>query len=187
MGILSLIILAIGLTFDTFAVSVSIGLIVNHIQFKAATRIALCMAFFQALMPFIGWAIGYSIRNLIASYDHWIALILLSALGIKMIVEGLKQEDDRKPIDPFKLTVLITISLATSIDALVVGIPLGFSDVNIGLAVAIIGFFTYLVAMLGILFGKKAGSLLGHRMEIFGGLMLIGIGVKIVLEHLQLL
>lgn len=187
MGILSLIILAIGLTFDTFAAAISIGLMVNYIQFKQATKIAICMAFFQALLPLLGWWIGSSIRHLIADFDHWIALLLLSALGMKMIIEGLKHADDRKPFNPFQFSVLITISLATSIDALIAGIPLGFSDVNIWLAIAIIGFFTYLMAMLGMLFGKKAGALFGQRMEIFGGCMLIAVGVKILLEHLALI
>jgi len=187
MGILSLIVLAIGLTFDTFAAAISIGLMVNHIQFRQATKIAICMAFFQAFLPLIGWWIGTSIHHLISDFDHWIALLLLSALGIKMIIEGLKHEDDRQPFNPFQFSVLVTISLATSIDALIVGIPLGFSDVNISLAIAIIGFCTYLMAMLGMLFGKKAGPILGQRMEIFGGIMLICVGVKILLEHLQIL
>lgn len=187
MGILSLVILAIGLTFDTFAAAITIGLMVNYIRFRQASKIALVMAFFQASLPLIGWWIGSSIRHLIADFDHWIALILLSALGIKMILEGLKHEDDRKPFNPFQLSVLVTISLATSIDALIAGIPLGFSDVNILIAIAIIGFFTYLMAMLGMLFGKKAGPLLGQRMEIFGGFMLIGVGCKILFEHLQIL
>lgn len=183
MDLVSQTLLAFSLTADTFAVAISVGLMVSHIRFWQASKIGGTMAAVQALLPFTGWLIGYNIRFLIADFDHWVALVLLSALGLHMIREGLKHEDDRQPFDPFKLTVLLSMALATSIDAFVVGISLGLTDINIYLMVAIIGFLTYLVAMLGMLFGKVVGNMVSHRIEILGGLVLIGLGIKIVIEH----
>jgi putative Mn2+ efflux pump MntP len=195
MDLISLLVIAIGLTFDTFAVSVTIGLMVSHIRFWQATRLALVMAFFQALMPLIGWVLGLQVKGLIEAYDHWIALILLSGIGLKMIYESFKTDDEKGEFNPFLPMVIIGMSLATSIDALVIGVTFAFVDVNIVdwqlgvvdvnmiLAAFIIGVFTHIVAMLGMLFGKKTGALLGRKMEIVGGVMLIAIGVKIALEH----
>lgn len=183
MDLVSQILLALSLTADTFAVAISIGLMVTHIRFGSATKIGSTMAFVQGILPLLGWLIGNNIKELVADYDHWIALALLTLIGGHMIVEGCKHEDDRKPFNPFKLAVLFTIAIATSIDAFVVGITLGFTDINIYLQIGLIAFATYLVAMIGMLFGKTAGKLLSHRIEILGGLILIGIGIKIVLEH----
>jgi putative Mn2+ efflux pump MntP len=195
MDLISLLVIAIGLTFDTFAVSVTIGLMVNHIRFWQATRLALVMAFFQALMPLIGWMLGLQVKDFIEAYDHWIALVLLTGIGLKMIHESFKNEAQKGEFNPFLPMVIIGMSLATSIDALVVGVTfafvnvnivdwhMGFMDMNMIMAAFIIGVLTYLVAMLGMLFGKKTGALLGRKMEIVGGVMLIAIGVKIALEH----
>jgi manganese efflux pump family protein len=183
MELVSQLLLALGLTADTFAVSVTIGLLVSHIRFWQATRIGATMALVQAALPLAGWLIGMQLRNLIADYDHWIAALLLAALGGHMIMEGLKDEGERKPFDPFKITVLISLAIATSIDAFVVGISLGLTDVNIWLTISMIGFLTYLVAMLGMLFGKMLGSVLSHKVEILGGIILIGIGIKTLFEH----
>jgi manganese efflux pump family protein len=183
MDFLSLLIVSTGLTFDTLAVSISTGLIVNHIRFWQATKLAIIMAIVQGVMPLIGWIIGSQIKQYIADYDHWIAFILLALLGLKMIIEALKHDDQRKDFNPFKLIVILGISIATSIDALVVGFSFGLIEVNITLVVVMIGALTYLVAMLGMLFGKKAGSMLGSRMEIIAGIILIAIGTKILIEH----
>ena len=184
MEILTLIFIAIGLTFDTFAVSITTGLMASHIRFWKATKVALVLAFFQGLMPVLGWFIGSQVKYLITSYDHWIAFGLLLIIGSKMIYESLKEDEEKKNFDPFKPMVLIGIAIATSIDALVIGVTFAFIDVNIGLSVLIIGGITYIVAMLGMLFGKNAGKWFGRKMEIIGGLILIGIGTKILLEHL---
>lgn len=187
MGFITLFIIAFGLTFDTFAASTTIGLMVNKIRFKEATRLALIMAFFQALLPLIGWFIGIYIREWIINFDHWVAFGLLLILGGKMIVEGFKHEDERKTFNPFKLRVIITIAIATSIDALIAGVSFGLSDLNIYLAIGLIGFMTYLMAMLGMLLGKTIGSAIGRKMEIIGGVMVVAIGTKILFEHLALL
>lgn len=185
MNQITILLIAFGLTFDTFAASTSIGLMVKDIRFKHATRLAIVMAFFQALMPLIGWFIGISIRDYIIHIDHWVAFGLLFLLGAKMIIEGLKHDDERSPFNPFRPMVIVTIAIATSIDALIAGVSFGLSELNIWLTIFLIGFLTYLMAMLGMLFGKTIGNRIGHRMEIVGGLMVIAIGVKILIEHLN--
>ena len=183
MSFFTLFLLAVGLSFDTFAVSVSSGLIKKEILFFQAIRIAFFLALFQALMPVVGWLGGLSIKSFIEPVDHWIAFGLLSLIGIKMILECFKDED-HKTIDPLSIKYIIGIAIATSIDALVVGVSFAIVEVNILLAVLIIGAVTFIASMIGILFGKKSGSKLGKRMEVLGGLILIGIGVKILVEHL---
>jgi putative Mn2+ efflux pump MntP len=182
MNFLTLLILSIGLSFDTFAVSVSSGLIRKEIIFWQAVRIAIILAVFQALMPVIGWFGGVSIKSYIEPIDHWIAFGLLVIIGVKMITESFK-DNDSKSLNPTKLKVILVMAFATSIDALVVGISFAIVEVNLVVAIVTIGFVTFLASMLGILCGKKSGARLGMRMEILGGAILIGIGIKILLEH----
>jgi putative Mn2+ efflux pump MntP len=184
MELLTLIFIALGLCFDSFAVSVSCGISRTQIRFFPATRIAFSMAFFQGLMPLLGWIIGIKLSGLVHEADHWIAFGLLSLLGIKMIAESIQSKDKPLDFNPLELKILLTMSLATSIDALVVGVSFGTLKADIWLAIAIIGGMTFVVSMLGILFGKKTGSRFGKKMEIVGGLILIAIGIKILLEHL---
>ncbi|MHC1706176.1 MAG: manganese efflux pump MntP family protein [Bacteroidales bacterium] len=184
MEILTLFLIAIGLSFDSFAVSVSCGIARTGIRFLPATRIAFFMAFFQGVMPLIGWIIGMKLSTLVHEADHWIAFGLLGALGIKMIWESLKAKDEVIDFNPMNYKILITMALATSIDALIVGISFGTLNANIWLAILIIGSITFIISMLGILFGKNTGSRFGKRMEILGGLILIAIGAKILIEHL---
>jgi len=191
MEFVTLLLLALSLSFDSFAVSVSSGLMLPGIRFFKACIIAFSLAFFQAVMPLIGWLAGISIRDYLGEYDHWIAFGLLSALGVKMIIESLKSEEQRNNFNPLKPLVLLTMSVATSIDALIVGVSFAFLEtpdrplwLSILLPVLVIGSVTFIMSMLGILFGKKAGNHLGKRMELLGGVILIGIGVKILIEHL---
>jgi putative Mn2+ efflux pump MntP len=184
MDFVTVFILAIGLSFDTFAVSVTCGLLRQQMNFRQAARIAIVFAFVQALFPLIGWIIGVSLSRFISQYDHWIAFGLLTLLGIKMIIESQKAHEE-KTIDPYHLYTQLKLAIATSIDALIVGLGFGFlSPAGIVPSLVIIGFVTFMVAMLGMLFGKKARGLLGEKMEILGGLILIGIGVKILLENI---
>ncbi|HSA04764.1 MAG TPA: manganese efflux pump MntP family protein [Tenuifilaceae bacterium] len=182
MTIITLFILAIGLSFDTFAVSISSGIARKHIVFKEAFIIASVFGFFQALMPVLGWLGGVSIKTYIESFDHWIAFGLLGIIGVKMIIESFKNEEE-KQFNPLNPKVMITMAIATSIDALAVGVSLAIVEVNMLFAFLIIGFVTFLVAMLGMLFGKKIGGKLGRRMEILGGVILIAIGIRIIAEH----
>jgi len=186
MDFITLVFIAIGLSVDSFAVSVSCGLMMCEITFWKASRIAFSLAFFQALMPLIGWLIGRKIEMLVVSFDHWLAFGLLALIGGKMIVESLKKDEDKKPINPLDPKVILLMSLATSIDALIVGVTFALSYKNLNLYVStfIIGFTTFLFSMLGILFGKKTGMKFGKRMEILGGVILFLIGLKILIEHL---
>lgn len=185
MGISTILLIGLSLSFDTFAVSVTTGIVATHIRFWQATKVAIIFAAFQGLMPLLGWLVGIQFVDYIKEYDHWIAFALLFIIGARMILVSLKPEEKRTGINPFKPIVLIGMALSTSIDALIVGITFAFIEVNIVSSVLIIGFVTYVAAMLGILFGKKAGQHFGKRIEIIGGLMLIAIGLKILLEHLH--
>ena len=185
MEILTLILISIGLSFDTFAVSVSTGLVIINIKFWQAVKTAMIFTVFQSLMPFIGWIAGKQIDQAIKIYDHWIAFILLGILGLKMIYEGTKKVKDRKEFNPLKIHVIIGMAVATSIDALIAGVSFAFIDLNIYLSVLIIGFVTFLAAMLGMLFGKKIGERLGRKMEIAGGIILLVIGLNILINHLR--
>jgi manganese efflux pump family protein len=184
MELITIFLIAVGLNFDSLAVSISTGLIVNQIRFKQAIRIAFVLALFQGSMPFIGWFLGSQVKDYIIAYDHWIAFVLLFIIGARMIYESLKKEEDKKQLDPLKLSVMVGMAIATSIDALIVGVSFAFINVNIMFSVAIIGSLTFLVSMLGMLLGKKLGSFFGRKIEIVGGVILISIGIKILLEHI---
>ncbi len=181
-----LFLLSISLCFDTLAVSISIGINDRKVYFRQAFIIASILAFFQGLMPFLGWLGGMSLEQYISAFDHWIALGLLSLVGGKMIIEAFGK-DENKQIDIKNYRLIVTLAIATSIDAFAVGITLGLTDVNIWIAVPVIAFFTGLTAMLGMLLGKKAAGIFGSKIEIIGGLILIALGVKIVLEHLEMI
>ncbi|MEI6576067.1 MAG: manganese efflux pump MntP family protein [Bacteroidota bacterium] len=185
MDFLTLLILAIGLSFDSFAVSISSGVARTQMRFFSASKIAFSLAFFQAMMPFIGWIIGVQIIRYVKNFDHWVAFGLLLLLGAKMILESLKAGENKGPFNPLHFGTLILMSVATSIDAFVVGISFGFLKMNIWLSIFVIGVVTYVISMLGILFGKNTGAWLGKWAEIAGGIILIGIGTKILIEHLS--
>ncbi len=184
MEILTIIFLAIGLSFDSFAVSVCSGLNLPHIRFFQAAKIAVFLALFQAFMPLIGWLVGNSIKSLIEPVDHWIAFGLLSLIGGKMIIESFINPASREIRNPLHIRVILMLSLATSIDALAVGFSFATLLKKIVLAVFIIGAVTFTASMLGILLGKKTGPKTRKYSEIVGGLILISIGTKILIEHL---
>jgi putative Mn2+ efflux pump MntP len=184
MDYITLFLLAIGLSFDTFAVSVTCGMLRQEMVFKQAIRIAAIFAVFQAVNPLIGWLIGAGLSSFISQYDHWVAFILLFLLGVKMIAESRKAHEE-KTIDPYSLKVQVKLAIATSIDALIVGIGFGIlKPGSIIPTLVIIGGVTFVVAMIGMLFGKKARGKFGEKMELLGGVILIAIGLKILLEHL---
>ena len=182
--LITFLLIGIGLSFDSFAVSVSCGLVRRKIQFKQAVIVAASLAFFQGVFPAVGWLIGSTVKNLISSVDHWIAFGLLAFIGIKMIVEGVKENGSLTNFNPFKLSVLIGLSVATSIDALVVGLSFGFLDMPILFPVLVIGVVTFVASMLGMLFGKYIPAKRSHQSLILGGVILISIGIKILVEHL---
>lgn len=175
---------AVGLSMDSFAVSITCGLMQQEIRFKNALKIAITMGFCQATMTFLGWFGGSQVRHLIESVDHWIAFGLLVFLGAKMLYESFSKDDEAECFDPLKWRVLIGLAIATSIDALAVGVGFAFIETNMPLLLSAVGIVTFLFVMTGILIGKKTGPHLGKRMEALGGIILIGIGFKIVIEHL---
>jgi manganese efflux pump family protein len=179
-----LLLVAIGLSFDSFAVSVSSGFVLPKIKFIQACKIALSLAITQALMTGLGWFVGSQVRVYIEFIDHWIAFVLLLILGGKMIFESLNAKDEVECFNPLKWTVLLTMSLATSIDALAMGVGFALLRINIFYSSFVIGSVTYAVSMIGIFFGQKTGNKMGKKMEIVGGIILILIGIKILLEHL---
>jgi putative Mn2+ efflux pump MntP len=148
-----------------------------------ACKIAFLFAVFQGLMPLIGWFLGIQVSKLIENYDHWLAFIMLAGIGAKMIYESFQNE--KKEFNPTKFMVAAGLAFATSIDALVVGVSFAFIKINIWLSVLIIGTMTFLVSMSGIFVGKKASGMYGNKIELLGGLILVGIGVKILIEHLN--
>jgi putative Mn2+ efflux pump MntP len=184
MDYITILVIALGLSFDTFAVSLSYGVIRNRILFREASQIAFVLAVFQGGLTVAGYFLGTIVSDFLKATDHWIALGLLSFLGIKMIVEGLKKSKDEAPKDFGKMIVLLTIALGTSIDAFAIGISFALLDVRIWTAGLIIGAVTFLASMTAIRIGKSAGKRLGNKVEIIGGLLLIAIGLKIFLEHI---
>jgi len=183
MSYYTLFLIALSLSLDTFAVSISAGLCRKDIRFFPALRIALALALFQGLMPYLGWLGGNRFATIIGDYDHWVSIFLFSIIGIKMIIESFKTPEDRT-FDPHQIPVVLGIAIATSIDALVVGVSMAFMDVNIYASAIIVGAVTFLAAMIGMLLGKKANGRFGRRIEVVGGLILLFIGIRILYTHL---
>jgi putative Mn2+ efflux pump MntP len=184
MEILTVVLLAVGLSFDSFAVSVCSGLNLPRINIFQAAKIAFFLALFQGLMPLIGWLVGNSIKSLIEPVDHWIAFGLLGLIGGKMIIESFSSSETREIKNPLNIRVILMLSLATSIDALAVGFSFATFLHKILIAVFIIGAVTFIASMLGILLGKKTGPRISRYAEILGGLILIFIGTRILIQHL---
>jgi manganese efflux pump family protein len=175
--------LALGLCFDTFAVSVSSGIICNRITFRQACRFSIVMAAFQGAMPLIGWLAGKGVHQYIETFDHWVAAGLLVAVAIKMIA-GAFHTDEEKKINPLKIRTMITLGVATSIDALAVGFSFAFVSSEIFWTIVLIGVVTFFAAMLGLLIGKRSAGKFGKYLEITGGILLIAIAAKILMMHL---
>ncbi|HSF74649.1 MAG TPA: manganese efflux pump MntP family protein [Microcoleus sp.] len=178
------ILLSLGLAADAFAVAVSSGLAIKHMKVNKALKIALFFGGFQAFMPVIGWFFGLSFSSLITPIDHWIAFGLLSFIGGRMIYESLQSEECEKKFNPLDTGTLITLSVATSIDALAVGLGFAVLKDSIALAVTAIGFITFFLAFAGVFIGHKCGNLFANKIEILGGAILIFIGSRILFLHL---
>jgi len=184
MDLISLIAIGVVLSIDSLVASITTGACNKEVSNYYVYKIAVFMAVFQATMPLFGWLIGTSFKSIIESYDHWVAFALLLAIGGKLIYEGMHRDNDSSLIDPRKNLVLCGIALATSIDALVVGIGFGLIDVNIWLAMFVIGVATFIFSVAGVVVGKRIGNKINMGIEIFGGLVLVGLGTKILIEHL---
>ncbi len=184
---LELLFLGIGLAMDAFAVAVCKGLAMRKVNKKQAVVIGLFFGGFQALMPFIGWVLGSQFETYITSVDHWIAFALLGLIGGKMIFEALKPEEDVEIAEmdaPLDLKELLVLAVATSIDALAIGITFAFLDYPIVEAVTIIGVVTFFIAIGGVYAGNFFGNKYKRKAELAGGVILVLLGLRILLSHL---
>lgn len=197
MDIVSVLFIAAALAMDAFSVSITSGMVLKKVKMSASSKIGLFFGVFQFVMPCIGYFLGSAFASLITSFDHWIAFILLGFIGGKMLYEAIKddekeEEDIKNPLDNKLLTML---AIATSIDALAVGVtfatmgmqvvsPCTFSQLALLQSAGIIGVVAFLISVAGVHIGGKCGNLFGNKAEILGGIVLIGIGVKILIEHL---
>ena len=186
MEVTELLLLSVGLAMDAFAVSICKGISMKKMNWKKAIIIGLYFGGFQALMPTIGFFLGSAFQSLITNIDHWIAFILLAIIGGGMIKESF-EEDSENRNDDVSFKTMILLAIATSIDALAVGITFAFLKVNLILAVSLIGIITFVIAVLGTKIGNRFGDKYKRKAEIVGGVILILLGLKILLEHLGII
>ncbi len=186
MSLLTLLVMSLGLAMDAFAVSVSNGMCVAKMKFRQALSFSFAFGLAQGIMPCLGWLAGQAFAVYIQKIDHWVALVLLSFIGIKMIVETIrarKKADEACSIDKITAKTIVIQAVATSIDALAVGVSLAAMNVSILYSASMIAGITFVVCLAGAYLGKSFGGLLKDKAEIFGGVVLILIGVKIFIEH----
>lgn len=178
--------LGLSLSMDAFAVSVAMPFCVPSLTMVQICRVAGAFGFFQALMPLLGWGLGNLASTFVAPFDHWVAFALLGFIGGKMVLEGIrKQEDCDRRSDPTSGWPLLTLAIGTSIDALAVGFSFVALKLNVWSTISIIGATTFICCWIGMVGGRQIGRFFGKRMEIVGGLVLIAIGLKILFEHLS--
>ena len=185
MSSLDLFVLAIGLSMDAFAVSICKGLSVQKLQPKHMLIVGLYFGGFQALMPAIGYLLGRQFEQYITAVDHWIAFVLLGVIGVNMILESRHPAEEQTP--DFGMKTMLTMAVATSIDALAVGISFAFLQVDIVPAVSFIGAVTFILSAVGVKIGNVFGAKYKSKAELVGGIILVAMGVKILLEHLGVL
>jgi len=184
MAVIPIVFIALGLAMDAFAVSITTGLALKEAKVNDALRMAVSFGLFQAIMPAVGWWIGISLRDFISGIDHWIAFGLLLFVGCKMIYEAVTVKPHKRKINSLNFYFILVLSIATSIDALAVGVSFALLGVSIILPIIVIGSITFLLSFLGFVAGSKFGRLLGKKVEIAGGIVLISIGIKILADHL---
>jgi len=184
MPILSILLIALGLAMDAFAVSITSGITIKNLKARHALLVGAAFGIFQAVMPVLGWLIGQWAYRFISVVDYWIAFGLLLFVGGHMIIQSMQPEDEDGPKNPLHLPTLLTLAVATSIDAFAIGISLSMLRVAILTPVVIIGLVTFVLSFAGVYFGRLFGHLNEKKMEVAGGLVLIGLGTKMLIEHL---
>lgn len=184
MGISELIILAIGVSMDALAVAICKGLSIQRLRLRHALIVGAWFGIFQALMPTIGWLLGSAFADLITAVDHWVAFVLLAIIGGNMIRESLSKKEDADPDPSLAFGSMLLLALATSIDALAVGVTLAVLNVNIIATVLSIGLCTFLISAVGVKIGNVFGARFKSKAEFLGGAVLVLMGLKILLEHL---
>ena len=185
MPLIEIFVIAVGLAMDAFAVSLAAGAGRFVRSPRSALRLSFHLGLFQFLMPVVGWFLGTRLEPVMRNVDHWIAFALLSFVGGKMILESFSKDTDGAGTNPSKGLTLVGLSIATSIDALAVGISLAVLDVAIWYPSVIIGFLTACLSVIGIAIGKRMGNRFGQRAEFFGGILLVFIGIRILIEHIS--
>ncbi len=184
MDTITILLIALGLAMDAFAVSVAHGVSTKKSNTKDAFRMAFSFGLFQMFMPLLGWLGGVNLSAAIAGFDHWVAFGLLCVIGGKMIYESARSKTSETIQKPLSIRFLLVLSIATSIDALAVGLSFAFLRVSLAIPILAIGVVTFLLSLMGVTFGCKLEDFFENKIEVIGGLALIGIGVKILLEHL---
>ncbi len=184
MGFVEIVLIGIGLSMDAFAVSICKGLSTQRVKLKHTLICGGYFGFFQGLMPLIGYILGVQFKDKIESVDHWIAFILLSLIGLNMLKEAFSKEEEEECDADFSFKAMFPLAIATSIDALAIGVTFAFLSVNIWYAILVIGITTFLISMGGVKIGHIFGLKYKSKAEIAGGVILILIGLKILLEHL---
>lgn len=183
MDIITILLIAIGLAMDAFAVSIAKGIAINRNRRRTALILGIFFGGFQMIMPAIGWLIGLSFKEIIMGIDHWIAFGLLTFIGSKMIYDSTKKENEEKN-EPLRVYSILILAIATSIDALMVGLSFAFLNTSILEPILIIGAITFTLSVIGFFFGCGLGHFFGNKIKIVGGLILIAIGIKILIDHL---
>lgn len=183
MSLVTVILLAVGLGVDAFSVAIGIGSASNKKSWAPVLRLAGAFGLFQFVMPLVGWLAGSTVVEIIGDFDHWIAFALLAFIGGKMIWEGFEKESDKEKADQTKGLPLFLLSIATSIDALAVGFSFSILKAPIIFPAVVIGIVCFLMTVVGMIFGKALARIFGKKVEILGGLVLIAIGVKILIDH----
>ena len=181
--ILTTTLTAVGLAMDAVAVSISSGMSVREVRISQALKMAICFGIFQALMPLAGYLIGAQFRGQLEAYDHWVAFLLLGFLGVRMIKES-ADAGEEKVHSPFRTNKLLVLGLATSIDALAVGVSFSLLEVSLIETVGTIGVVTFALCLPAVWFGARLGKSMAKRADVLGGIILIGIGSKILIEHI---
>jgi len=184
MSLSEVLVMAVGLAMDCFAVSLGIGTTGYANNRRALFRLSYHFGLFQALMPVLGWVVGTQISGLVSSFDHWIAFGLLAFVGVRMIRSGLDAEGESHTKDPSRGGTMVMLSVATSIDAFAIGLTLAMLQVDILYPSVVIGVVTGILSLIGLLLGSRLGAAFGKRMEVFGGVLLIFIGLRVLLSHL---
>ena len=186
MTIIEILLIAIGLAMDAFAVSICKGISFKKMNWKKAIIVGLYFGIFQAVMPVLGYFLGTTFETLVTKIDHWIAFILLSLIGLNMLKEAFGKEEECCD-DSVDFKTMVILAIATSIDALAIGITFAFLKTNILVSTLLIGIITFIVCVLGVKIGNKFGDKYERKAEVVGGIILIFMGVKILLEHLGIL
>lgn len=188
MSLLEIFLIAVGLCFDTLAISLIGGACMKDVSLAKRLKVLFFFAFFQGGLTFLGWALGSTVNQYIEKYDHWVAFLLLAWIGGNMIVESFKKGEEQESVDLLNTGKLVLSSVATSIDAFAVGISFAMIQMKLSAileATLVIALVTAAAAEVGLRGGKKLGELIGSKCDLLGGLILIGIGVKILIEHLM--